>query len=135
MNYYKWIILVITVLTTNAYAFQSKIEIFEQFDNIRVVAFINEDDITNSPMWSPDTDPLPLTITGAIQAVRDFTKQSKITGSVKEIEIRTVNNHPGYWHYLIKIAANSANKNKYNIYVVLMDGKVIPAFIEPETYK
>jgi hypothetical protein len=34
------------------------------------------------------------------------------------------------WHYLIK-TANSAMRFKYNIYVVLMNGKVVPAIIEP----
>ncbi|VAW56988.1 hypothetical protein MNBD_GAMMA07-2027, partial [hydrothermal vent metagenome] len=37
-----------------------------------------------------------------------------------------------HWHYLVKTEDNTA-KTKYNIYVVLMNGKVIPAIIEPQT--
>ena len=135
MKYYRWITLSIAILTTSAYAFQPTVEIIEQFDNIKVVAVISEKDINNSPMWNPDIEAPPLNIKDALQSIRKLSKQSKTTYSVKEIEIRSIKRHPGYWHYLIKTVSNDMNMRKYDVYVVLMDGKAIPATIEPESYK
>lgn len=122
------------VLSTNVHAFESKLGIFEQFDNFRLVAFISKKDITNSPEWNPDLGTPPLTVGEAIQAVKDFNKASKIFTNIKEIEIRPVPKREKHWHYLVKIA-NDEMKAKFNIYVVLMNGKVIPAIIEPQGYK
>ena len=99
-----------------------------------MVAFINEKDVNNSPEWNPNLSPIPLTLDGAIQAVTAFTKAAKFPNVIKEIEIRPLPKYEKHWHYLIKIA-NDAMKTKYNIYVVLMDGKIIPAIIEPQGYK
>jgi hypothetical protein len=118
----------------NAHAFESKIEIIEQFDNFRVVAFIDKKDIINSPKWNPNIDAPPLSIVEAIQAIKDFNKTSKIIDAIKEIEIRPVPKYEKHWHYLVKIA-NDSMRTKYSIYVVLMNGEVIPAIIEPQSYK
>lgn len=122
------------VLSANAHAFQSKVEILEQFDNLRMVAFISMEDIDNSPVWNPERGAPPLTIIDAIKAVRNFGKSSAVSGEIKEIELRPVPRHEKHWHYLIKVA-NDAMTSKYNVYAVLMDGKVIPAIIEPNGYK
>jgi hypothetical protein len=54
--------------------------------------------------------------------------------AIREIEIRPLPGYPTRWHYLVKVA-NDALISKYSLYVVLMDGKIIPASIEPEGYK
>ena len=135
MNCYRIVTLVIFILATSAFASQSNVAIYEQFDDIKVVAVINKDDIKNSPKWNPGFDPLPLSVDDAIKAMRDFFKQPKMIGTIEEIEIRTIKNFPGNWHYLFKVAASDTDNRKHEIYVVLMNGKVIPAFIEPETIK
>lgn len=124
----------ILAFSTNVYASQPKIEIFEQFDALRMVAFISKKDINSSPQWGPVSGALPLTVAEAMQAVKDFTKNPDIYSSIKEIELRPVPKHEMHWHYLIKVA-NDEMKTQYNIYVVLMNGKVIPALIEPAGYK
>ena len=135
MNFYRLITLAIVFLATSAYASQSNIILYERFDDIRVVAAINIEDINNSPMWSPGIDPLPLSVDGAIQSIRNFIKQPNIIGTIDEIEIRTIKNYPGHWHYLFKITANDTNRIGYKIYAVLMSGKVVPAFIQPDAIK
>lgn len=134
MNYYRWLFLAMFAVTTSTQAFQSNEIIFEQFDDIRMVASISQKDIDNSPEWNPDMEMPPLTVSQAIKAVKDFTKSSDNAGIVKEIEIRPFPKHVKHWHYLIKVT-NKAKKARYDIYVVLMNGKVIPAIIEPQTYK
>ena len=96
-----------------------------------MVALIGTDENESNPEWNPNLDPPPLTVNGAIQAVKDFVK---LTGAVEEIEIRKMPRHENKWHYLIRVA-NDSMKSKYSIYVVLMNGVVIPAIIEPQGYK
>ena len=134
MQYYRWLLMAVLAFSANAYAFQSKVEIIEQFDNLRMVAFIGREDINNSPEWEPNSGGPPLSVEEAIQAVKTFIKDPTGTLPIREIEIRTVPRHEKHWHYLVKIK-NDAMKTKYDIYVVLMNGKVIPAIIEPQAYK
>lgn len=131
MKNYGYLFITFLFLSANAYAFQPKIEIIEQFDNLKMVALIGTDENESNPEWNPNLDPPPLTVNGAIQAVKDFVK---LTGAVEEIEIRKMPRHENKWHYLIRVA-NDSMKSKYSIYVVLMNGVVIPAIIEPQGYK
>ena len=135
MNFYRLITLIILISATSAYASQSNVELYERFDDFRVVAVINIEDINNSPIWNPGFDPLPLSVDGAIQSIRDFIKQPNLIGAIEEIEIRTIKNHPGHWHYLFKVSTNDTNSSGYKMYAVLMNGKVIPAFIQPDAIK
>ena len=135
MNFYRLITLVILISATSAYASQSSVELYERFDDIRVVAVINIEDINNSPIWNPGFDPLPLSVDAAIQSIRDFIKQPNLIGAIEEIEIRTIKNHPGHWHYLFKVSTNDTNSSGYKMYAVLMNGKIIPAFIQPDAIK
>jgi len=135
MKFYRIVTFVILILATSAYASQSNVVIYEQFDDIKVVAVINEKDIENSPKWHPGSEPLPLSVDDAIKAMHDFISQPKVIGSIEEIEIRTLKDFPGYWHYLFKVAASEADSRRHEMYLVLMSGKVIPAFIEPESIK
>ena len=134
MNNYHWLTVLIFVFSANAYSYQPKVEIIEKFDDIRMVAFIDMEDVNNNPEWMPGNNAPPLTVAEAIEAVNSFNNKTKTTKPVVEIEIRQMPKQKNNWHYLIK-AANSAMKSKYDIYVVLMNGKVIPAIIEPQSYK
>ena len=134
MQYYRYLLMLMLLLSTNAYALQPKIEIVEQFDNLRMVTFISKKDISNSPKWNPNLEVPPLSVDGAIKAVKKFLKNSKNSIEISEVEIRPVPRHENHWHYLIKLT-NNTKQTKYDIYVVLMDGKVIPAIIEPQGYK
>jgi len=131
MKNYRNLLITILLLSANAHAFQPKIEIIEQFDNLKMVAFITVEDINSNPEWNPNIDAPPLTVDGAIKAVKAFVKEPE---SIKEIEIRQVPKHEKQWHYLIKVV-NDSMSAKYSVYVVLMNGSVIPAIIQPQGYK
>jgi len=131
MKYYRCLLITLLLISTNVYSYQPNIEIIEKFDDLKMIAFISVEDIKSNPEWNPDIDSPPLTVSDAIHAVKTFIK---ITRPIKEIEIRQVPKHEKQWHYLIKVA-NDSMKSKYSIYVVLMNGKVIPAIIEPQSYK
>ena len=135
MNFFRLITLVIVISATSAYASQSNVDLYERFDDFRVVAVIKKEDINNSPTWNPGMDPLPLSVDGAIQSIRDFIKQPDMIGAIEKIEIRGIKNYPGHWHYLFKVATDDTNSSGYKMYLVLLNGKVIPAFIEPDAIK
>ncbi len=134
MKQFSLLFLLALFLSSNGYAFQSKIEIVEQFDDIKMVAFISMKDIKSNPEWNPNLTAAPLSVAEAIQAVKHFVKTSGTLNAIKEIEIRNVPKHDKQWHYLIKVVNNSMN-SKFDIYVVLMSGKVIQGIIEPQGYK
>lgn len=134
MKYQHFLFMAMLALSSSAHAMQPKVEIFEQFDDLRMVAFLNSDDINNSPAWNPDSGAPPLSVNQAVQAVKDFIKTGDQTGEIRKIEIRQVPKNTERWHYLIKVS-NDARKAKFDIFIVLMDGKVIPAIIEPSAYK
>lgn len=134
MKHYRWLSIFVFVFSANAHSYQPRVEIIEQFDNIKMVAFINEDDVNNNPEWMPGDNAPPLTIAEAIEAVNSFNNKTKTTKPVVEVEVRQMPKRKNNWHYLIKVS-NSAIRSKYDIYVVLMSGKVIPAIIEPQSYK
>jgi len=139
MNY-KWLLLLLTLTASvaNAQSYQSSIEIIEQFDDVKLVAFIRESDLENYPHWNPIDEAPPLTIAKAIQAVHDYHKKNNAelaTETVNEIELKKMTRHEKYWHYLIKIKINKSDDARYQVYVVLMNGKVIPALTETESYK
>jgi hypothetical protein len=133
MNFFRVVFIPFVILSTTAFALPPKIEVLEQFDNLNIVTFIGESDLNNSPVWRPDMGTPPLSLDAAIKAVNRF-GHSNGDADIREIEIRPIPGHIEHWHYLIKVA-NDKMKTKYNVYVVLMDGKVIPAMIEPEGYK
>lgn len=134
MKNYHWLSVFIFVFSVNAHSYQPKVEIIEQFDDIKMVAFISMEDMNNNPEWTPGNNAPPLTVAEAIDAVNSFNNKTKATKPIVEIEIRQMPKHKNNWHYLIKVT-NSAMKSKYDIYVVLMSGMVIPAMIEPQSYK
>jgi len=139
MNY-KWLLLLLplTISAANAQAYQPSIEIIEQMDDVRLVAFIRESDLENYPQWQPVKEAPPLTIEKAIQAVHSYHKKNDaelVAETVKEVELKKMARHEKYWHYLIKIKVNGDDDARYQVYVVLMNGKVIPALTETESYK
>jgi hypothetical protein len=139
MNY-KWLLLLLSLVVSgvSAQSYQSSIEIIEQIDDIRLVAFIPESDLENYPHWQPVKEAPPLTISKAIQAVHAYHKKNRTelaAEAVKEIELKKIKRHENYWHYLIKIQIKGGSDAKYQVYIVLMNGKVIPALTEIESYK
>lgn len=115
-------------------AYEPKVEIIEQFDNLRTIAFIEPKAIEQSPQWDPKVSPPPLTIFSALKAIKQFRKESTLSKDVREIELRQLAHENNKWHYLVKID-NPEHKSKYDIYVVLLNGIVVPAIIEPQSYK
>ncbi len=109
------------------------VEVIEQFDEARVVAFIPEARIQASPAWDPLSAPPPLSVAEAVAAVKRerAAKRGGEPFSVMEIELRRLAPHRHRWHYLVK----TRDREGVHYYVVLMDGSVVDAIREPESVK
>ncbi len=129
--------LLLTFAFTSAYAYQPKVEIVETFENSRVVAFVDPADLENYPAWSPEQDAQPpVSIREAIGRFQQRSTKNKTNpGNIKEIELKELPGYQHHWHYLIKTKSMRDGKLKSHVYVILMSGKVIPAMVEPESYK
>ncbi len=134
MKYTHFLFMAMLAISSSAQAGQPKVEIVEQFDDLKMIAFLNADDINNSPEWNADLNAPPLGVGDAIQAVKTFVQQKQEMGAVKEIELRQIPKDATRWHYLVKVV-NEARQAKFDIFIVLMDGKVIQGIIEPSGYK
>jgi len=130
-------LLILFFVSIKTYAIEFPIEIIEYFDDIKVVAFINESDIDKSLDW-PSTDAaLPLSISGALKAVRVYmsTDPTMEQGRLASIELKQIPHHENYWHYVVRMKTRENGRSKSHYFIVLMNGKVIPALKEPESFK
>jgi len=129
MKCHPCLLLTLLLLSASAGALERKTEIVEQFDSLRVVAFVDSDDIAASPEWNPGAGNPPLSIAEAIAAIGGSAHNS---AAIRRIELRRIPHEESRWHYLIR-KDNDAKFTRYDIFIVLMSGKVIPAIIEPQS--
>ena len=131
----RTLLAVLLLLSSQIQAVEYPVEIIEYIDNVRVVAFVNESDINKSPQWDPPSAP-PLSMASALSAVQSHIAPVPINrDTLIGIELKPIPRHKHYWHYLVKNKMQSEDKSVSHYYVVLMDGKVIPAIREPESVK
>jgi hypothetical protein len=112
------------------------IEIIEFIDNARVVAFIHEGDLDPASIWQPAEGAPKLSIESALEAVNAHITADPTISSAQlvEIKLEQVPNHNGYWNYLVEMQATNHEAHT-SFFVVLMNGKVIPAVREPSAIK
>jgi len=125
------------LLSTSAAAVDFPIEISEYIDDVKVDAYIAKSDITEDSKWQPFTSRPPLSVEDSLKAVKKYLKSHTqlLHSTLLVIELRQIPHHESYWHYLVKIRSNIDNKLQTHFFVVLMSGKVIPAFKEPNSFK
>ena len=107
------------------------LELIEYLDDVKVVAFVRPSALEKAPTWDPVAEPLPLGIPQALQAVRAFVGPDS-GYRLRSIELKPIPSHPGHWHYLVR-TTDPHGKPRY--FAVLLDGTLIPATVEPESYK
>jgi hypothetical protein len=128
---------ILFLLSTTIQAVEYPVEVIEYLDNTKIVAFLNESDIKKTPQWTPLSSEPPLTIAGAIDAVQKHIKPVKDLSKMNllGIELKQIPHHKNYWHYVVKTRTKSGDLPVSHYFVVLMNGKVIPAIKEPESVK
>jgi len=133
----KFITLFLFLVSTNTFAFNFPIEISEYLDNGKIDAYIHKSDINEKAKWAPFETQVPLTVNAAIEQVKQHLETNKqLNGTtLVAIELKQIPHHKNYWHYLVKVQSKIDNVRQNHFYVVLMDGKVISAFQEPDAIK
>ncbi len=119
-------------------AYQFPVEISEYIDDVKVDVFIDPADLAGQKPWRPLRSPLPLTLDQALAAIANGVKQDRRIdkAGLVGVELKPIPRHPGLWHYLVKMKALMSNGQQRPLYfIVLMNGKVIPAIREPESIK
>ncbi|HEB82587.1 MAG TPA: hypothetical protein ENJ11_06970 [Gammaproteobacteria bacterium] len=132
----RWVLVLLLVVAANAQANRYKTEIIEYIDDVKVVAFISEDDIKNAKQWVPGKQAVPLEIASVIDIISKHA--ASIEGSklsILEIELKEIPHHQDYWHYVVKARMEKGEQKNAVFFVILMDGKLIPAMKEPEAIK
>lgn len=134
---FKWPALLLLLVSTSSHAYEFPLEIFEYVNDVKVVAFINKDDIDDSMSWNPFEEPPKLTIANVVDIIKKHitTNQELAGAELTEIELRQIPHHEKHWHYMVKLKTVEDNKRKYHYILILMNGKVIPAIREPESFK
>lgn len=121
----------------NLQASQYPVEVVEFIDNIRVVAFINEADIDKTLSWIPFEGSPPVTVGGALGAIKGYVAADPEFAKMEltEIELKQIPHHQSYWHYLVRIKTTLEGKSRSHYFIVLMNGKVIQGIREPSSIK
>jgi len=135
--YFVWLPLLFLFFSGSAQSYDFPIEVFEYINNEKVVAFINEDDIDASTSWLPTEGAPPVTIANVVSTIQKYIKPDpKLTNATfSEIELKRIPRHEKHWHYLVKMKTGTGGQAHYHYFVVLMNGKIIPALREPESFK
>jgi len=129
--------LVFLFFSHNLYAYEAPLEIIEYMDNTKIIAFIDEADMNKTKDWQPTDGVPPLTINGALKAIK---KQASAYPELEdtvlsEIELKPIPRHEQHWHYIVKMKSKHNTKSQTHYVIVLMDGKVYPGLKEPEMLK
>jgi len=134
---FRRVFLLLLLFSGNAYCYEFPVEIFEYIDNTKVVAFIDKSDIDDAMRWQPFKEAPPFTVEDAVKSVKKHIDADDRLKNVTllEVELRQIPNFEQHWHYLVKVKADIGEERRSQYFVVLMNGKVIPAIREPEATK
>lgn len=119
-------------------AVEFPIEVIEYMDDTKVVAFVSQTDIDAASTWNPMKSDAPLCVTEALAAVKKALASYPVDiGAIElaSIELKEFPHQPGHWHYLVRLKKQDPEAAHPAFYVVLMNGKAIPATREPQAYK
>lgn len=126
-------------VAANAMATQFPTEVIEYFDDTKIVMYVNASDVEATPDWSPAKGEPPLTIAKLIKDVEQWVANNPRykNQTIKEIELKQFSfdgaNH--HWYYLVQLRGPSIDQKDTHYLGVLMNGKIIPALKEPDSYK
>lgn len=125
------------LISGQALAVEFPLEISEYFDDIRIIAYVNQSDVDKEARWTPFQSPPPLSVRAALKEVQTHLKTDHVFANAEltSIELKPIPKQKDYWHYLVKIRYTQDGITRPHFFVVLMDGKVISALKQPDSIK
>ena len=114
-------------------------EVIDTMDDQRLVVFLPHEDIAASPKWLPAEGAPPLNIAGAMAHLHKWmTDDPRYRETrIHEIELKPIQHHEKEhrWYYLFQLRRQGEGKRKAMYAAVLLNGKVVPAIVEPSSIK
>ncbi len=115
------------------------LEIIDRLDDTRIVIYINESDIEQSPVWDPARGAPGFGLKDLMKSVAAWEKKNKgpDADGIEKIELKPIVHHEkqGRWYYLVQLRDKVDGKRTHRYLAVLMSGKAVAAIREPESYK
>jgi len=134
--YLRFLPILVLLFSAKLFAYEFPIEITEYIDDVKVDAYISKSDIDQELIWTPFDGAPPLSIAAALQAIQGYAANTDLADmTLTGIELKKIPRHEKHWHYLVKIKSEVDGIVESHYFIVLMDGKVIPAIKEPESIK
>jgi hypothetical protein len=115
-------------------------EIIDSMDGRRLVLFLPNKDIADSPQWMPaDGAAPPLNIAGAMAQLKEWMAGDPRyrEAEIHEIKLQPIRQHEkeNRWYYLFQLRRHDGDKRKVIYAAVLLNGKVVPVLVEPASIK
>ncbi len=131
--------LILLVVTGAVNAAPWPLEIIDRLDDARIVIYVNESDIEQSPVWNPADGAPPFGLKDLMKRVAAWEKKNRgpDTDGIEKIELKPIAHHEkqGRWYYLVQLGDKLNGKPTHRYLAVLMSGKTVAAIREPESYK
>lgn len=113
--------------------------LIESFDDTKLVIYVNESDINNTPDWQPSEGAPPLSVKALLNDIKKWNTRNPeyANTTINEFELKPIIHHEkqNRWYYLVQMK-DDTNKTSNTLYLaVLMNGKVLPVIKEPASYK
>ncbi len=129
----------VLLVAQNAFASQFPLVLIESFDDARVVIYVNESDIRNTPDWQPSEGAPPLSVKNLIEDIQEWNARNPefANATIHEFELKPILHHEkqNRWYYLVQMKKMHNGIADTRYLAVLMNGKVLPAVKEPKSYK
>jgi hypothetical protein len=114
-------------------------EIIDTMDDKRLVLFLPNEDIAASPQWLPAEGTPPLNIAEAMAHLKKWMTDAPRyrKAEIHEIELKPIRHHEQEhrWYYLFQLRHPGGGQSKAIYAAVLLNGKVVPAIVEPSSIK
>lgn len=133
----KLLPLLFLLMSGKVLAYDFPIEVVEYVDDVKIVAYIDKNDIKKTPQWVPFESKPPLSIYDALLAAKKYmiSNAEFVENKLIGIELKRIPHYEDNWHYLVKVKYKVGDNIQPHFFVVLMDGKVISALRKPEAIK
>ena len=137
--YLRILPLLFMIFVANASAMQFPLEIIERFDEFRIVVYANQADLDKAPAWEPGKGAPPLSIEKLLRIItQQASEDARLHNAIiQKIELKPIRQYQAgqHWYYLVQLKVFTGEHPSMQYIAVLMDGKVLPAVSEPDSYK
>ena len=124
---------------SSAFATPWPLEIIEHLDETKIIVYVKEADIEQSPTWNPAEGAPSFGLAEVLKAISKWDNNVKglANAHIEKIELKPIlhQEKKGRWYYLVQLRDTSGSKHDRHYLAILMNGKAFAAIEEPASYK